>query len=79
MSTSGGLVSLNALLFLPTPQQSSDSYPDLAPLCRHYHLFLGIWGNLQDKVEHPRDHRITEWFDLEGTFKDYLVQVPCCG
>ena len=23
-------------------------------------------------------HRIIEWFGMEGTFKDRLVQIPCC-
>jgi len=28
---------------------------------------------------HKQYHRITEWFGLEETFKDHLVQPPCHG
>lgn len=45
-------------------------------------MFLNVCSNLGDSQccsEEAVNYRIVEWFGLEMTFKDHVVQLPCYG
>ena len=60
----------------------SDVLPDgLFPdICSHWlHFHISHLLNAYNKKYLLKNHRITQWFGLEGAFKDHLVHPPYHG